>query len=372
MLGRRAPDRRPQQQPDGQREHALLVRRRHSGPVVRCGQCAVDSVVTGGEPSSEDGGLVLEPGLQPGGEPQRLTGVGGEDRTEAVPHQRRAALGRDQEADHRGGAAGQLDGIGRQRSGRRHVAAEPGGEPGRTARVVEHDVDPSGPDSRHPRLGEGRQVDPRRQGRSAYLGGEPLRPRAHPGAQRSRRPDMDQHAGQVGSGDHDGRATSSGWAAAGGEGVAQGGRDVGVTEDAVAPAQQPRRAWLERVPGGGGVLGDQRGRDPDQLVGGQGSGIDRGRAEGRLGQHADQPEVGSPPTRRAGGEDAGGQLGTREALLVEPAQELELLGPGQVAAGLLVGPGRRAPVRPGRRPAVAEVGDPAPGPGLARVLRHRL
>jgi len=78
--------------------------------------------------------------------------------------------------------------------------------------------------------------------------------------------------------------------------------------------------------------------------------------------------VGATPPRRAGAEHAFGQLGRRQAQPVEAAEQLELLGSGEVAAELLVGARRGGPRRPGGRTTVAGMGDPAPGSGLIGAL----
>src|SRR5262245_40180725 len=111
--------------------------------------------------------------------------------------------------------------------------------------------------------------------------------------------------------------------------------------------------------------GDQPGRHPEQLVVRQLSRVDRRWAEPALLVHADELEVRTAASGRGCGEhllDEGSRWLAGE---VEPAEQLELLGAGQEPAEVrAVG---RGPVGPGRRTALAQVRDPAPGPGPAEV-----
>ncbi len=111
------------------------------------------------------------------------------------------------------------------------------------------------------------------------------------------------------------------------------------------------------------VLGQQVGRDPEQLLLAQRAGVDGAGAEPGVVGGADQLEVGLAAARGAGLQHPAGQAGRdRGGLRVEPAQELELLGAGDHPADRL---GLTRPLRPGGGAAVEQVADPAPGPAAA-------
>ncbi len=171
-------------------------------------------------------------------------------------------------------------------------------------------------------------------------------PRPGAGAERPRGPDVDQHRGQVGAGDDDHRRPAAGRPAVGDQRLAHRPGELGVTEHAVAAPQQSGRPLGGRV-AAADVLGDQRRGDPHQLAVGQVGGIDRRRPEARVREHADQAEVGPAPARGAGGQHPLGQGSGGPAHQVESAEQLELLGAREVAAGLLGGRCRGLPARPG-------------------------
>ena len=131
------------------------------------------------------------------------------------------------------------------------------------------------------------------------------------------------------------------------------------------PARLPHhRHWYV---GGDEVLGQQPGRDPQQLVVRQRGGVHGRRAEPPRLVDPDELEIRAAAARRGRGEHPLDQSRTRAAGEVEAAQQLQLLGAGQEPA--VLGRVRRRPVAPRRRTAPAQVRDPGPGAGPAGVDR---
>ena len=162
----------------------------------------------------------------------------------------------------------------------------------------------------------------------------------------------------------DARLAAAGRAAPGDQLVAERVGELGIADQAVAttPPRRPAPYLRLREARVGHLVGQQAGGDADQLTGGQRRRVHGGRTEGRLGDGARELEVRTAAAGGRRGQHGVGQRGAGMAGLVEPAQQLELLGAGQVAAAGLA---QALPRLPGVRTAAPEVRHPAPGALLA-------
>ena len=219
-------------------------------------------------------------------------------------------------------------------------------------------------DASLPRPADGEQVGPGRHLAAFLELSQPLAPGVDALREGAVRPGVRGHGGQVAADDEEARLAAAGRASPRDQLVAERVGELGVADQAVAttPPRGPApylRLGEARV---GHLVGQQAGGDADQLTGGQGGRVDGGRPEGRLGDGAGELEVGAAAAGGRGGQHGVGQRGAGAAGLVEPAQQLELLGTRQVAAAGLT---QALPRLPGRRTAVPEVRHPAPGALLA-------
>ena len=185
---------------------------------------------------------------------------------------------------------------------------------------------------------------------------------------------MGGHGGQVGAEHQDARLAAAGRPAAGDQLAAEVVGQLGVADEAVPAAPPGRtRSLVDRDRAGVDELVGQHARgDAHQLAGGQAGRVDGRRAELGLRAGADQLQVRPAAAGGTRLEHLRGQGLARAAGEVQAAEQLELLGAGEVPAlGL---PASAGPVLPGRRTAVTQVRDPAPGaafPDLGRGLDHR-
>ena len=153
-------------------------------------------------------------------------------------------------------------------------------------------------------------------------------------------------------------------------GVAGGGGEDRVADEPEASPPRPRHPPAHRVRSERDeVVGEQRARDPEQLVGASTEEGSTGRAPKPVvpapirGRSAlPRPAAGAASTRSASrvrSRSSSPRGRTRRPGEVDAAQELELLGPGQRAARRLVAGTGVGPLQPRRRTPGPEVGDPA-------------
>ena len=330
--------------------------------------------------------MVLGRDGQRGARVARVTRVTDQARQQPLAQDPAADIGGHAQAERLRDQACELGGLGGHRGPGREVGDA---EHRRELRLVEHDAHPLAAHPLGPRGGDQRGVGAPRDPAGAGQRVQPRSPRRHRDAGREAPvgPQVPQHGGEVvGHHEHEGTA-APGRPAARDEVAAQGVGAPGVADQCVlrAPRAQPRAATAALHPAGGipeeaaevvgvvvpivgiarggEVLGEQQRRHAQQLLRGQGARVDRWRAEVGGGTGAHELEVGAAPAGGAGRQDPLDQGGGDSCSLVEPAQQLQLLGAGKDRwRGTVDGAG---PLRPRRRAALPQVGDPRGGPGRA-------